>query len=89
MYSMGYRELRNLARKECPRDSNYLSAQAPVLETAFKVLLSSPRDLLSEDELYDTINEIWMNAINPRHISAEALSRVISRDHYYGIIKIS
>lgn len=85
---MSFKDLKSLARKECIQDSNYLSAQAPILETVFKVLLSAPNDTLSEDELHGTINELWMNAISPRHISLDALSKVITRDSYYGIVKL-
>jgi len=85
---MSFKDLKSLARKECIQDSNYLSAKAPILETVFKVLLSAPNDTLSEDELHGTINELWMNAISPRHISLDALSKVIMRDSYYGIVKL-
>ena len=87
--SMSFKDLKALAKKECSEDMNYLSAQAPILETVFKVLLAAPNDTLSEDELHGTINELWMNAISPRHISLDALSKVITRDSYYGIVKIT
>jgi len=86
--TMTYKELRNLAKKECSDDLNYLSPQAPVLETAFKLLLVAPGDWLSAEDLHSAISDLWMTAIRPRHISIEALTRVLNRDSYYGIVRV-
>lgn len=86
--TMTYKELRNLARKECADDPEYLSPQAPVLETAFKLLLVAPGDHVNAHDLHGAISDLWMTSIRPRHISAEALTRVLDRDTYYGIVRV-
>ena len=86
--TMTYKELRNLAKKECSDDPEYLSPQAPVLETAFKLLLVAPADHLSAEDLHNAISDLWMTAIRPRHISIEALNRVLGQDTYYGIVRV-
>ncbi len=87
--SKSFKQLRDLARKECSGDPEYLSPQAPVLEAAFKLLFMAPNDGLSLAALHSALSDLWMTSARPRHISMQALARVLTQDTYYGIAQVA
>ena len=87
--SKSFKQLRDLARKECSDDPEYLSPQAPVLESVFKLLLVAPNDGLSLAALHSAISDLWMTSARPRHISMQALARVLTQDRYYGVAQVA
>ena len=82
---MSFKQLRNLARRNCANDPDYIPSQAPVLEAAFRMLLSAPTDSLSLNAIHARITDLWSSSPRPRHISEESLARVLSHDTRYGI----
>ena len=82
---MSFKQLRNLARRNCANDADYILAQAPVLEAAFRMLLSAPTESLPLSAIHDRITDLWASSPRPRHISEESLARVLSHGAYYGI----
>ncbi|MDE2764810.1 MAG: hypothetical protein OXI25_00055 [Chloroflexota bacterium] len=85
---MSFKQLRNLARRNCANDPDYIPSQAPVLEAAFRMLLSAPTDSLPLRAIHDRITDLWASSPRPRHISEESLARVLSRDSSYGIAEV-
>ena len=83
--TMSYKELSKLLRDNCIGQDGYLSPQQPVLETAFRILLTAPDGSLTLEEIHSRIAELWMTSPWPRHISREALKRVLDNGHSYGI----
>ena len=81
--------LRKLLRDNCQRDTEYLHSQLPIMETAFRLLLIAPREPVALSTLHEQVDELWSNSTWPRHISAEALARVLSHDDYYGIVEVT
>ena len=86
---MSFKQLRNLARRNCANDPDYIPSQAPVLEAAFRMLLSASTDSLPLSAIHDRITDLWAASPRPRHISEESLARVLSRDAYYGIAVVA
>ena len=82
-----FKELRKLVRDHCVNDPEYLSAQAPVLEAIFRLLLVMPEEPVSLSELHAQVTRLWMTSPWPRHITVEALGQVLARDSYYGIVR--
>ena len=82
-----FKELRKLVRDQCAEDNDYLSAQAPVLEAVFRLLLVMPEEPVSLSELHIQLTHLWMTSPWPRHITIEALDQVLARDNYYGIVR--
>ncbi|MBM3939791.1 MAG: hypothetical protein FJ318_02630 [SAR202 cluster bacterium] len=82
----GFEELRRLARDYCSKDPDFLSPRLPVLEAAFRLLLASPQNQLSLSDILQQLTEIWITASWPRHISQEALERVLRGPNEYGIL---
>lgn len=85
--TMSYKELRKLLRDNCADQDGYLSAQQPVLETAFRMLLTAPSGKLSLSEMHSQLAELWMTSPWPRHIGAESLKRLLDNGVSYGIVR--
>ena len=87
--AMSFKQLRALARRQCTDDPEYLSPQAPVLESVFKLLLVAPNDGLALGDLHSAISDLWATSVRPRHISIEALARILTQDRYYGLAQMA
>lgn len=86
--TMSYKELSKLLRDNCANQDGYLSPQQPVLETAFRLLLTTPGGKLSLNEVHQRIAELWMTSPWPRHINADSLKRVLDNGVSYGIVTV-
>ena len=86
--TMSYKELRKLAKDNCANQEGYITAQQPVLEAAFKLLLAAPRDTLTLTEIHERLSDIWLIAPWPRHIGRESLQRVLDNAARHGIIRV-
>lgn len=80
-----YKDMRKLMRTSCANQEGYLSPQAPVLETVFRMLLTAPADKLSLSTLHAQLTDLWMTSPWPRHIAIESLQRVLDNARHYGI----
>lgn len=86
--TMTYKELRKLAKENCGNQEGYITAQQPVVEAAFKLLLAAPRDTLSLTEIHERLSDIWLIAPWPRHIGRESLQRVLDNAARHGILRV-
>jgi hypothetical protein len=87
LQTITFKVLRKLMKDNCGGQVGFLEPQQPVLETAIRVLLSSKADELSLSEIHDELSDLWMTAPWPRHITAEALQRVLDNAMHYGIMR--
>ena len=85
--SMTFREIRKLMKDNCSGQEGNLEPQQPILETVVRVLLSARADNLSLSEIHDELSDLWVTAPWPRHISAEALQRVLDNATHCGIAR--
>ena len=85
--SMTYKEIRKLMKDNCSGQQGYLEPQQPILETVVRVLLSARADSLSLGEIHDELSDLWVTAPWPRHISSEALQRVLDNATHCGIAR--
>jgi hypothetical protein len=88
VHEMSFAQLRKLIRQNCRKDPEYLSPHLPVMETAFRILLASPKEPVSLSALHDQITQLWIGLPWPRQISIESLARVLSHDSYYGMVVV-
>ena len=86
--TMSYKELRKLAKDNCGNQEGYITAQQPVLEAAFKLLLAAPRDSLTLTEIHERLSDIWLVAPWPRHIGRESLQRVLDNAMRHAIVRV-
>jgi hypothetical protein len=86
--TMTYKELRKLAKDTCGNQEGYITAQLPVVEAVFKLLLVASRDTLSLTEIHERLSAIWLIAPWPRHIGRESLQRVLDNSVRHGILRI-
>jgi hypothetical protein len=85
--TMSYKELRKLFRDNCNDQDGYLSAQAPLLETIVRMLLSAKKDAVTASELHSVLSDLWITSPWPRHISIESMQRVLDNGTAYGIVR--
>ena len=83
--TLSFPQLRRLARESCAKQDDYLSARQPVLETIFRMLLVSPSGTLALSDIHETLVGLWTTSPWPRHISIEALRRVLDNAAHFGI----
>lgn len=86
--TMSYAQIRRLARENCAKQDDYLSARQPVLETVFRMLLVGPREATTLGDIHEKLSELWMTSPWPRHIAIEALQRVLDHAAHVGIVSV-
>ena len=69
----------------CSTKSGYVTAQTPLLEAAFRLLLKSGNQPLSTQEMHQGIQEAWVAGITPRDPSLPHLRRLLTRQDAYGM----
>ena len=67
----------------CSHDPGYITERSPILESIFRIFLANGNQPLDLDELGKQLSE-WRGGDIYR-TSAEALSRLIETDQYYGL----
>jgi hypothetical protein len=84
---MSVKDLRKLLRDGCDGQDGYVSPQHPLLEAALRLLLVAPKDTLTLSAIHDAISEAWLYGPWPRHVSREALGRVLDNAAAEGIVR--
>ena len=69
----------------CSTKSGYITAQTPLLEAAFRLLLKGGNQPLATQEMHQGIQEAWVAGITPRDPSLPYLRRLLSRQDAYGL----
>ena len=72
----------------CSQKSGYITAQTPLLEAVFRLLLKSGNRPLSTQEMHQGIQEAWVAGITPRDPSLPHLRRLLSRQDAYGLRRL-
>ena len=75
--------LRDIVRC-CSTREGYLSAEMPLLEVAFRVILSRGNEPIGLRDLYRIVAEEWATPLNPRNVTIEGFQRILERDSHYG-----
>lgn len=75
--------LRDIVRC-CSAKEGYLSTEMPLLEAAFRVILSRGNEPISLRDLYRIVAEEWATPLNPRNVTIEGFQRVLESDNHYG-----
>jgi len=84
---MTFKELRKRFKDNCGDQDGYLSPQAPLLETVVRMLLASKRDSLTLSEIHADISALWISSPWPRHISMNALRRVLEHGVTHAVVR--
>ncbi|MBE0479592.1 MAG: hypothetical protein IBX68_01285 [Dehalococcoidia bacterium] len=69
----------------CSKWEGFITADMPILEVVFRILLANGNQPLSLDEIRDRLQQILTDTTGPRELSIERLERILARDDYYGI----
>ncbi len=82
------RQYMNTIRTHCGQQPDYLSPEMPVLETSFRLMMAAKTQPVTLSDLHQQLSDMWINSPLPRHITREALARVLAHDTYYGMAVI-
>ena len=83
-----FKALRKIFREQCAGAQDFLSPQHPILESAVRILLSSKTESLKLSELHSKISALWLTSTWPRHMSKDAMRRVLDNATSFGIIRV-
>ena len=86
--SVTYKMHARRIREHCASQKGYLTAQMPVMEAAFRIVLASAKQPVPLTQLHQRLQEAWANSSIPRHISEESLARMLAHDDYYGLDEV-
>ena len=75
----------SIIRDCCSKSKGYITANLPLMEIAFRVLLANGNQPMTAEEMSQQIEEHITYAGGSRSINPEALRRVLENDDYYGI----
>lgn len=70
----------------CSKTPGFITHKLPVLESIFRIFLANGNQPLDLEELQKQLNELHSEYTN---VSVEVLSRLLSRDQYYGLRQAS
>ena len=80
--------LRRIAA-QCSNTPEFIKPQMPVMEAVFRILLSGRNRPKTVEELFQSLEERWSDATNPRTPTPETLYRMLTRDAFYGFAEAS
>ena len=71
----------------CSKKAGYITSQTPMLESVFRLLLKTPRQTLTIENLFAGLQSSWITGLSPRDPSFSTLAWVLNRQSAYGIAK--
>jgi hypothetical protein len=75
-------QLREIARC-CSKKEDFITTEMPLLEIAFRTLLTLRNRPISLRDLHHQVTEEWATPSNPKSISVEGFKNILLRDTYY------
>ncbi|MBI4298461.1 MAG: hypothetical protein HY666_01695 [Chloroflexi bacterium] len=73
----------------CSQESDYISANMPLLEAVFRIFLASGNRPMSLKEIHNSLSERWTVSGFPKYLPIVMLERMLDRDDFYGISRLS
>ena len=73
----------------CSSAPHFIRPEFPVMEAAFRILLSNGTQPMTLQSIYEALRERWSNLTNPRTPPTDKLYRMLQGDTFYGIIEVS
>ena len=81
-----HRHLSKIA-SHCSKTADFINADMPLAEAIFRVLLANANKPMTVQQVYESLNERWVDPINPRIPEMDGIYRVMSHDTFYGLIE--
>ncbi len=69
-------------------EKEFIQAELPIQEIAFRILLVRRNEPISLQELQQDLNDRWATPVRPINISLNGLKRILDADTYYGFAPI-
>ena len=80
---------RERIRECCSMQRDYTTAEMPILEVVFRLMLAAEEDGLRLDELHNEVTNRRLTYGIPWSLPTQSLRQMIVNEHYYGIRELS
>ena len=78
------RHLSKLAN-HCSKRPDFITSGMPVAEAIFRVLLANANKPMTVQQIYDGLNERWVDPRNPGIPEIDGLYRIMLQETFYGL----
>ncbi|MCZ6615101.1 MAG: hypothetical protein O7F09_03530 [Chloroflexi bacterium] len=72
----------------CSKTDDFINSDMPLAEAIFRILLSNANKPMTTQQIYEGLNERWVDPINPRIPEMEGIYRIMSHDTFYGLKEV-
>ena len=72
----------------CSKTADFINSDMPLAEAIFRILLANANKPMPIQQIYESLNERWVNPINPRIPEMEGIYRIMSYDTFYGFNEV-
>ena len=74
--------------KHCSAAPDFIHSEMPLMEGIFRLLLTNGLKPMTTQEIYEAMQERWVDPVNPRIPSPEGVYRTLRSDAFYGISEV-
>ena len=71
----------------CSKTADFINSDMPLAEAIFRILLTNANKPMTVQQVYERLNERWVDPINPRIPEMDGIYRVMSHDSFYGLLE--
>ena len=71
--------------QHCSATPDFIHRELPLAEAVFRILLAGGNQPMTTREIYEGLNERWVDQVNPRIPTIEGVYRILASDTFYGI----
>ena len=72
----------------CSKTADFINSDMPLAEAIFRILLANANKPMTIQQIYEGLNERWVDPINPRIPEMEGIYRIMSHDTFYGLTEM-
>ena len=83
---IAFRHLSKIA-SHCSKTADFINSDMPLAEAIFRVLLANANKPMTVQQVYESLNERWVDPVNPRIPDMEGIYRIMSHDTFYGLLE--
>jgi len=75
--------------KHCSAAADFIHAEMPLMEAVFRLLLANSTKPMTLEEIYQGLEERWVDSVNPRIPLPTGVYWTLRSDTYYGIGQVA
>ena len=72
----------------CSKTADFIHSDMPLAEAIFRILLANANKPMPIQQIYEGLNQRWVDPINPRIPEMEGIYKIMSHDTFYGLTEM-